>query len=116
MTMAKVEGGSVVQVGLPPELRQYSLKHLKNFGWHLVQGTAKPTAETKPGYCWRYGASWSENDGAVYGTWNEEKRPQPFPSWTWQDGEGWVPPVEMPDDGHDYYWDEETQKWIKEEF
>jgi len=116
MTMAKVEDGSVVQVGLPPELRRYSEKQLKSFGWRLIQGTEKPTQETKPGYQWQYGATWSEADGVVYGTWNEEKRSQPFPSWSWVDGTGWVAPKPYPDDGNDYYWDEDSQSWIAEEF
>jgi hypothetical protein len=36
--------------------------------------------------------------------------PQPFPSWTRNKGE-WIPPIEMPNDGLDWYWNEEEQKW-----
>ena len=35
---------------------------------------------------------------------------QPYPSWTWENGE-WVPPVPRPDDDNLYQWDEESQEW-----
>ena len=39
--------------------------------------------------------------------------PQPFPSWTigaptWL----WQPPVPYPNDGKDYFWDEQTLSWV----
>lgn len=37
--------------------------------------------------------------------------PQPSPSWI-LNGYVWEPPVAMPDDGSDYYWDESTTSWI----
>ncbi len=37
---------------------------------------------------------------------------QPFPSWTW-DGLNWNPPVEYPDDGLFYIWNEETLTWVE---
>jgi hypothetical protein len=39
--------------------------------------------------------------------------PQPFPSWTLEDGY-WVPPVAMPDnivDGHMWIWNEDIVDW-----
>jgi hypothetical protein len=36
--------------------------------------------------------------------------PQPYPSWTRDDGV-WVAPVPYPTDGQTYDWDEETQTW-----
>lgn len=36
---------------------------------------------------------------------------QPFPSWI-KDGLGnWIAPVNKPDDGKTYVWNEETQNW-----
>lgn len=35
---------------------------------------------------------------------------QPFPSWSWQDGE-WVPPVPYPDTGSMFEWNEDSQQW-----
>ena len=35
--------------------------------------------------------------------------PQPYPSWTWDDG--WHPPVPYPDDDLPYVWDETEQAW-----
>jgi hypothetical protein len=36
--------------------------------------------------------------------------PQPFPSWTWDDG--WQPPAPMPDEGS-WQWDEDAQSWVE---
>ena len=113
MTMAKVENGEVTAVGLDPMLAGYSVKRLKAMGWYPVEGTEKPTEPTDPGYRYEYGASWSAQDGKVYGTWEAKQRPQPYPSWSWVDGEGWVAPVAKPDDGKDYYWDEGSQEWVE---
>ena len=112
MTMAKVENGSVTTVGLPVNLRSFNRAQLKQMGWHKVAGTDKPTQAPAPGYQWSYGAEWSAQDGVVYGTWSQVQRPQPYPSWSWVDGEGWVPPIPKPDG--DYYWDEDAQSWVEE--
>lgn len=40
--------------------------------------------------------------------------PQPFPSWTLDEGTcRWQPPIPYPADGFLYNWDETTKKWIK---
>lgn len=39
--------------------------------------------------------------------------PQPFPSWELNETTFlWEAPVEMPDDGQMYTWDEETTNWV----
>ena len=39
--------------------------------------------------------------------------PQPYASWTLDETTcDWVPPVEMPDDGKVYKWDEQNQQWV----
>jgi len=112
MTMAKVENGTVTQVGLPINLRSFSRGELKQMGWRKVVGAEKPADSPELGYQWEYGADWSTEDGVVYGTWTQKQRPQPFPSWSWVDGEGWQPPVPRPDG--EYYWDEAAQEWKEE--
>ena len=39
--------------------------------------------------------------------------PSPYPSWV-LDGESclWESPVPYPDDGNDYFWDEDNQAWV----
>lgn len=38
-----------------------------------------------------------------------------FDSWIWDDLNSiWVAPVEYPNDGKVYYWDETTQSWIEQ--
>lgn len=42
--------------------------------------------------------------------------PQPYPSWTLNEFSClWVPPVPYPDDGGNYFWNENTQSWVLEE-
>jgi len=42
--------------------------------------------------------------------------PKPYPSWTLdEDTCLWIPPVEKPDDGNVYDWNEETPAWDLQE-
>lgn len=50
-------------------------------------------------------------------TYNEARdafySPQPFPSWTLKISNGkWEPPVNKPNNGHHYFWNELTLSWI----
>ena len=39
--------------------------------------------------------------------------PQPFPSWTLDEGSClWQPPVPYPSDGSEYVWDEDSVAWV----
>lgn len=37
--------------------------------------------------------------------------PQPYPSWVKSDGE-WIAPKTKPDDGFNYYWNEDAVDWV----
>jgi hypothetical protein len=39
--------------------------------------------------------------------------PQPYLSWTLDSNFLWQPPIDMPDDGKSYVWDEETTSWVE---
>jgi hypothetical protein len=39
--------------------------------------------------------------------------PQPFPSWILSSDYLWEAPIPMPDDGKNYYWNEEFKVWVK---
>jgi hypothetical protein len=41
--------------------------------------------------------------------------PQSYPSWSLDENFVWQPPTPMPDDGNDYYWDEDTTSWVEVE-
>lgn len=41
--------------------------------------------------------------------------PSPYPSWTLDENFDWQPPIPMPNDGQ-YFWDEDTQEWIRVQF
>jgi hypothetical protein len=56
-------------------------------------------------------------NGFYYDSYNDVfVPPKPFPSWLFSDNTfDWIPPIEYPDDGNIYYWDEETTNWIEAE-
>lgn len=115
MTMALVKNGVIEQVGVPTELRGTDISSLKAAGWIEVEGSPKPDTAVDPGYMHSFGEPYTYEDGKVTGTWSVQKRPQPYPSWSWVEGEGWVAPVPMPTDGKDYNWDEVSQSWVESE-
>lgn len=39
--------------------------------------------------------------------------PKPFESWILDDNFDWQPPIEYPDDGKPYMWNEDTISWIE---
>lgn len=39
-------------------------------------------------------------------------RPSPFPSWTLDANYDWQPPTPIPDDGNQYFWDEQSMVWV----
>jgi len=67
-----------------------------------------------------YNSSFRKNYACIGGTYSREKdafiSPQPYPSWTLDDGCVWQPPVPRPDCelGCTATWDEENQYWIKD--
>ena len=41
-----------------------------------------------------------------------DKGPKPFSSWIWSDTtNAWSAPIPKPEDGQDYYWDEDARSW-----
>ena len=85
-----------------------------------------------PSWSWSTESGWTAPVEKVEGKdfWHEGEqmwlfnnvRPQPYPSWTIQDIEtpsmslcsDWVAPIEKPNDGKLYIWDEETLTWIEQ--
>lgn len=68
--------------------------------------------------CYRNGDSVSEDGVVALVGWSYDReagvfRPrQPFPSWVFDsDSWEWNAPVPQPDDGSQYYWDEENVAW-----
>jgi hypothetical protein len=56
----------------------------------------------------------AEGDAIVGGTYVDGRfiYKQPYPSWTLnQETFEWEAPVEIPDDGEAYFWDEENIRW-----
>jgi len=54
------------------------------------------------------GCTWDPDNNAFYS-------PKPYPSWSLDGDFIWQAPVEYPNDGERYIWDEENQTWVKEE-
>lgn len=40
--------------------------------------------------------------------------PQPYPSWTLDNNYDWQPPIQHPNDGNFYVWNESQQQWDTE--
>lgn len=40
--------------------------------------------------------------------------PSPFPSWVLDANHDWIPPVQMPEDGNPYAWDENNLQWVQQ--
>ena len=56
---------------------------------------------------------WAENNSATIEktvTFTTPRPKQPFSSWIWENKK-WNPPVEHPDDGKNYAWNEATLAW-----
>ena len=71
----------------------------------------------------RLGGNWIDATDKVVGVGYEytngefiAPNPQPFPSWTLNENNEWIPPVPFPSDGEFYYWSEEELNWIKPSF
>jgi hypothetical protein len=77
-------------------------------GWLPVVRVERP--ETDPGYMTVF-AGWVLTDEAVSESWDVVQRPQPYPSWSWVQGEGWQAPVPMPE-GDGWQWDESAGEWV----
>ena len=117
MTMAKIENGNVTEVGLPDGLRGTPLKQLAKQGWVTIVGPTPPAVQPDAGYMWFYGEPWTVEDGNVVGVWTQQRLTQPYPSWSFVDGEGWVAPTPAPEG--DYVWDESQYQdtgdgWVQE--
>ncbi len=57
-----------------------------------------------------------KNYAGINFTYNEKKdafiAPQPYPSWILNESTClWKAPIDMPDDGNSYIWNEENQNW-----
>lgn len=58
---------------------------------------------------------WAENRGESFETtvsFTAARLEQPYPSWVWEENQ-WNPPVDYPENGEHYRWDETTKSWLK---
>ena len=76
MTMARVRGGEVVEVGIPDRLSDKTRDELHHDGWRPVQGTTKPD-NPPDGLRYVYGEPYvyDTTEDMVYGTWVEQDIP-----------------------------------------
>lgn len=63
-----------------------------------------------------YNATFRKNYAGIGYTWDSTRNafipPQPFPSWVLNEATAqWKAPVDMPQDGKKYTWDEATTSW-----
>jgi len=76
----------------------------------LLGGTWKRTS-----YNNNYRVRYAATEGTIYDAGRDAFiRPSPFPSWVInEDTVDWEAPTPYPDDGKDYYWDEDTTSWVE---
>jgi hypothetical protein len=66
----------------------------------------------------RLGGTWVDATGHQVGsgyTYSETdgfRSEQPYPSWSWLNGQ-WNAPISRPVDDKNYLWNEETQQWVE---
>ena len=50
----------------------------------------------------------------LFTMWDGEqfRGPKPSPSFIWDKELGWIAPIPYPNDGLDYFWDENTLSWV----
>lgn len=62
-----------------------------------------------------YNHSFRKQFAGIGFTFDSEKNkfiaPQPYPSWELDSNDDWQAPVDYPDDGNNYQWNEENQSW-----
>ncbi len=64
-----------------------------------------------------YNETFRKNYATIGGTYDSTRdafiEPKPYPSWIIDETScQWNPPVEYPDDGENYNWDEDTTSWM----
>jgi hypothetical protein len=52
------------------------------------------------------GSTYDEEHDAFYDV-------SPYPSWVLDENFRWKAPIDYPDDGKNYYWNEETVQWLE---
>ena len=80
-----------------------------NAGWLPVVRADRPA--TDPGYMSVFDG-WVITGEAVTESWTVVQRPQPYLSWTWEEGQGWQPPTPMPETEGTWSWDEDAGEWV----
>lgn len=89
----------------------------ENFCNRLFGGRWKQTSyNTKAGVHVKGGTPLRKNYAGIGFTYDEARDafvpPQPYPSWILNEETcTWRPPTPYPEDGADYYWDEDTVSW-----
>lgn len=80
--------------------------------WVPVVRVERP--ESAPGYS-RVFDGWVITPDAVFESWSVVQRPQPYPSWSWVEGQGWQPPVPEPASSQfaSWAWDEGARSWVE---
>lgn len=64
-----------------------------------------------------YNGNFRKHYAGIGYTWDEQRdafiQPQPFPSWVLDEETcNWAAPVPYPDDGEQYWWDEDAASWV----
>jgi hypothetical protein len=85
--------------------------------WEEYYGAIRCSYNTYGGVHSGGGTPFRKNYPGIGYTWDPVRDafipPKPYASWVLNEDSGlWEAPVPMPEDGQNYYWDEETTSWV----
>jgi hypothetical protein len=98
--LAKLENNLVIQIIVVDD----SIEKKEEFAFDLFGGTWKLVKENKKFPT--IGGKYLAEDDVFIGL-------KPFESWILNSSYEWEAPKPYPNDGDSYYWDEDSQEWIK---
>lgn len=101
------DGSQIVDMQMPPPGVSYS----KTNQDLLASGRAiwRPDQQIEVNACCKTS---SGLDLATNASFIVPRPTKPYPSWIWRDSR-WQAPAPYPDNGDNYYWDEDIMDWIK---
>ena len=111
------ENNIVTEVIVGKDENQDGVDWEQHYGAFRDQVCKRTSYNTRGGVHSNGGTPYRKNYAGLGFTYDDQRDafipPQPYPSWPLDEQSClWVPPVERPDDGRPYDWDEATQQWV----
>ena len=115
---AKIENNKVVEIIVVenedlnnlefPESEKVGQEFIKNIG---LEGNFKQTSYNNSFRYYYAGMEYVFDSN--FGEYGAFIPPKPFPSWNLDENIVWQPPIKQPNDGAEYFWNEDNKGWEK---